>query len=72
MNKSQEFIIDRIKNGYCSDEFIAEEFENAVCLRPFKVLPLSLSHLVEGDSLTLMLEGKTLSGDKVTTKSTLR
>lgn len=72
MNKSQEFIIDRIKNGYCSDEFIAEEFEKTLCLRPFKVLPPNLIDLVKDDSLTLMLEGETLSGDKGTTKITLR
>lgn len=67
MSKSKDFIISRIKDGYCSNDFIAEEFEEAICFHPWEVLNDKYKDMIKNDALEVAMHAKDINGNLGTT-----
>ena len=63
MNKSQEFVINCIKDGRCSDDFVLEEFEDASCYSPFELLSERFYNSLTENIMKTILHGKTIRDD---------
>ena len=63
MNKSQEFIINLIKNGRCSEDFIVEDFQESSIIYPsIELMPKNMAAAITKDSVKVVMHGKNLYG----------